>query len=649
MKPDFLTAAESFPPIRTMDDIEAIEKTPWSSYHFPDSTLEMIEASVQRRPEAVALRFLPTAENGEEGVCYSYRQFGERIRQAANAFIALGVGPEDVVSFMLPNLPQTHFTLWGGQAAGITNAVNPMLEPEHIAGILNGAGTKVLVALAPMPGADIWDKVVAIRDQVPSLQKVLYVDPCQFLPEAQAQAIRAALPLPVEDWCEDFDRLAGAQVSERVLSDRVIKPEDTASLFHTGGTTGVPKLAPHSHGNEVTNALMTAAAFQFNSDDVVLCGLPLFHVNAVIITGLGPLATGAEIVLATAGGFRTPGLVGRFWKLVEQHRVSFFSAVPAIYAGLLQVPFGDADVSSLKKSLSGGAALPKAVHERFEQLTGLVVVEGFGMTEGTCGSMLNPMAGERRSGSVGFRLPYTGARVVQLDEHGAYQRDCDTDEVGTLIISGPNVFAGYTDPEKNRDIWVQEGWFNTGDLARIDREGYFWLTGRSKDLIIRGGHNIDPQMIEDVLHQHPAVDMAAAVGKPCDRVGELPVAYVSLRAGTECTEAELLAFCDERIAERAAIPKNIWIIDAIPLTAVGKIFKPSLRLDAIERELTRVVSEELGGQTFSLRATSCKHHGQRVDVTLGESDRAGVGALTARLQAYPVHVEVHLAAESAGS
>lgn len=641
MKLDFLESAKSFPPIRTMADIEAIEQTPWSSFKLPENNLVMIEDSAQRTPDAIALRFLPTAKVGEEGVCYTYSQFCERIRQTANAFIQLGVGSEDVVSFMLPSLPQTHFTLWGGQAAGIVNAVNPLLEPDHIAGILNGAKTKVLVALAPTPDSDIWDKVVAIRNRVPSLEKVLFVDACQYLPEPQAKEVRSLFPLPTDEWCDDFDRLVNAQSGEKVFSDRVIRSEDTASLFHTGGTTGVPKLAPHSHANEVANALMSCHALNFNQQDVVLCGLPLFHVNAVIISGLGPLAAGAEIVMATARGFRTPGLLGRFWKLIEQHKVSFFSAVPAIYSGLLQVPKGDADVSSLKKSLSGGAALPKSVHQQFEEITGLALIEGFGMTEGTCGSILNPIAGERRSGSVGFRLPYTGARVVELDEEGRLLRDCDAEEVGTLIISGPNVFSGYTDPEKNQNIWVEKGWFNTGDLARFDRDGYFWLTGRSKDLIIRGGHNIDPQMIEDVLLQHPSVDMVAAVGKPCDRVGELPVAYVSLKGGEKCAEEELLAFCQSRIPERAAIPKDIWIVESIPLTAVGKIFKPTLRLDAIEREFFSVVSEEVGEHRFDLKAAACKVHGQRVDITLSEeaSDRAG--ALKTRLQGYPVYFELH--------
>ncbi|MGO1502913.1 MAG: AMP-binding enzyme, partial [Marinobacter sp.] len=283
------------------------------------------------------------------------------------------------------------------------------------------------------------------------------------------------------------------------------------------------------------------------------------------------------------------------------------------------------------------------VHENFERLTGLVLIEGFGMTEGTCGSLLNPIAGERRSGSVGLRLPYSGARAVRLDADGKFERDCAVDEVGSLVIRGPNVFSGYTDPEKNHDIWVDGDWFNTGDLARQDSDGYFWLTGRSKDLIIRGGHNIDPQMIEDVLHQHPAVGMAAAVGKPCEKVGELPVAYVSLKANSTCTEAELLEFCQERIPERAAVPKDIWIIDVIPLTAVGKTFKPTLRQDAIAKVFTKLLENQLGEHKFVLNVLDCKRYGQRVDITVSKSCEPQLANLEANLQRYPIHAEVHVA------
>jgi fatty-acyl-CoA synthase len=196
-------------------------------------------------------------------------------------------------------------------------------------------------------------------------------------------------------------------------------------------------------------------------------------------------------------------------------------------------------------------------------------------------SSVNPPFGERWVGSIGLRLPGQAMKAVLVDETGRYVRDCDANEVGQLVISGPNVFVGYTCPEQNHDIWIELGdgrnWLNTGDLGRCDADGYFWLTGRKKELIIRGGHNIDPAAIEEPLHRHPAVQVAAAVGRPDMHAGELPVAYVQLKPGAVTTEAELAEFLRHEINERAAFPKGIRIVDAMPLTGVGKIFKPALR------------------------------------------------------------------------
>jgi len=641
MGSDFIEKAASFPLIRHRDDIAVIEQTPWESFDLPGSTLAVIERTAQSRPNQTAMRFLMQGAPEENGITYSYGLFLEKILQTANAFHSLGIGSQDVVSFMLPSLPQTHFTLWGGEAAGIVNPINPLLEPEHIAGILNGAKSKVLVALAPFPESDIWAKVEEVKAQAPTLETVLFVDPCQYLDPDTAAAIRSQLPLPEHEWCHDFDKVVNQQPGHGLTSGRRIQPEDIASLFHTGGTTGTPKLAPHTHANEVANACMMQLTLPMQAEEVVLCGLPLFHVNAVIVTGLLPLLTGAQIVLATPGGFRTQTLMENFWAVVEKHKVNFFSAVPAVYAGLLQLPVGNRDISSLRRVLCGGAPLPRAVHTRFEALAGLPMVEGFGMTEGTCGSITNPIAGERKTGSIGLPLPYTQARAVILDDAGQWVRDCELNETGTLLIRGPNVFKGYTDESKNADIWIDGDWFNTGDLARIDENGYFWLTGRSKDLIIRGGHNIDPQMIEDVLHQHPAVEMAAAVGKPCDRVGELPVAYVSLNPSHGVDVATLMTFCQEHISERAAVPKDIWILDEIPLTAVGKVFKPTLRQDAIRRVFNGVLLARFPERAFVITVNQCKEHGMRADIYLENGNDADIDALSQALNAYPVHSEFH--------
>jgi fatty-acyl-CoA synthase len=562
--------------IRTLADIEAIERVPLAERQLPESTYAMIRQSALTFPDRPALIFFPDGEHYQASLQVTYRQLLGRIHQVANMLADLGVGPTDVVSLLLPNLPQTHFALWGAQAAGIVNPVNPLLSASQIADILRAARTKVLIALGPWPGSDIWEKVVTICPQVPSLTTVIQV---------------LGSPHPEKEWLS-FETLVEQYPASRLLSGRTIASDELAAYFHTGGTTGLPKLARHTHANEVFDAWAMTEIGDSGPEDVLLCGLPLFHVNAVHVTGLAPLNIGASIVLLGPTGYRDPGVIKHFWKIVEHYQATSFSGVPTLYTNLLRVPI-DADIHSLNMAVCGAAPMPIEVFTTFEQRTGMRILEGYGLTEATCASSTNPRYGERRVGSIGLRYPYQAMKAVVLDQYGGYVRDCQPDETGTIIMKGPNVFAGYVQEEQNTGLWIADGWLNTGDLGRQDEDGYFWLSGRIKDLIIRGGHNLDPAVIEEALYAHPAVALAAAVGKPDAYAGELPVAYVVLKAGATVTEQTLLDYAQQTVKERAAIPKSIVILDQMPVTAVGKIFKPPLRCDAVRRVYTETLSAVL--------------------------------------------------------
>ncbi|VEE17011.1 acyl-CoA synthetase [Ectopseudomonas mendocina] len=629
------------PLIRTLHDIELIESTPLSERDLPCSTFELIRRTAQASPNAPALSFILQGTAEETALRLSYAELLGKVTQTANAFHRLGLRPGKAVSFLLPNLPQTHYTIWGGEAAGIVNAINPLLDPEHIAELIHASDSELLVTLATFPGTDLWDKVHALRDQLPELKAILCVDMANLLPEPQRSALKAQRgPLP--DGVLDFDEAIAACPADHLESGRVIAADDIASYFHTGGTTGTPKLAPHSHGNEVAMAYSMNLVTRFGVGDVTLCGLPLFHVNGVIVTGLAAFIGGAEVLLATPQGYRNGTLISNFWKVIERHKVSFFSGVPTIYAGLLQVPSEGHDLSSLKYALCGAAPMPVELIRQFEAKTGLTLIEGYGLTEGTCGSCANPPAGERRPGSIGLPMPYCEVSIKVLDEQGGYVRDAEQNEIGNLCIRGATVFKGYLQASKNAGIWVDGDWFNTGDLGRVDADGYIWLTGRSKDLIIRGGHNIDPQMIEEALHKHPAVAMAAAVGKPDAKAGELPVVYVQLKPGSQANEAELLEHAAAHIPERAAIPKDAWIIDAIPLTAVGKTFKPALRFDAITRVYQAAVGEL--HPAARVEVLSDDKAGQLAHIHLPNQDQALAEAIGERLAGYAVGHRIHFAA-----
>lgn len=629
------------PLIRTLQDIEQIESTPLSDRDLPSSTFELIRRTAQTSPEAAALSFILQGTGEETPRRLNYAELLGKITQTANAFHRLGLRPGKAVSFLLPNLPQTHYTIWGGEAAGIVNAINPLLDPEHIAELIHASNSELLVTLAPFPGTELWDKVDALRDQLPELKAILCVDMANLLPEPQRSALKAQRGL-LPEGVLDFDETIAACPADHLESGRVITADDIASYFHTGGTTGTPKLAPHSHGNEVAMAYSMNLVTRFGVGDVTLCGLPLFHVNGVIVTGLTAFIGGAEVLLATPQGYRNTTLISNFWKVIARHKVSFFSGVPTIYAGLLQIPSEGHDLSSLKYALCGAAPMPVELIRQFEAKTGLTLLEGYGLTEGTCGSCANPPAGERRPGSIGLPMPYCEVRIKVLDEQGRYLRDAAQDEIGNLCIRGATVFKGYLQASKNAGIWVDGDWFNTGDLGRVDADGYIWLTGRSKDLIIRGGHNIDPQMIEEALHKHPAVAMAAAVGKPDEKAGELPVVYVQLKPGAQTSETELLEHAAAHIPERAAVPKDAWIIDAIPLTAVGKTFKPALRFDAIARVYQAAVDELHPDVRVEVLVDD--KAGQLAHIHLPNQDQALAANIAERLSGYAVGHRIHFAA-----
>ncbi|MFN9586615.1 MAG: acyl-CoA synthetase [Pseudomonadaceae bacterium] len=629
------------PLIRTLQDIEQIESTPLSDRDLPSSTFELIRRTAQTSPEAAALSFILQGTGEETPLRLNYAELLGKITQTANAFHRLGLRPGKAVSFLLPNLPQTHYTIWGGEAAGIVNAINPLLDPEHIAELIHASNSELLVTLAPFPGTELWDKVDALRDQLPELKAILCVDMANLLPEPQRSALKAQRGL-LPEGVLDFDETIAACPADHLESGRVITADDIASYFHTGGTTGTPKLAPHSHGNEVAMAYSMNLVTRFGVGDVTLCGLPLFHVNGVIVTGLTAFIGGAEVLLATPQGYRNTTLISNFWKVIARHKVSFFSGVPTIYAGLLQIPSEGHDLSSLKYALCSAAPMPVELIRQFEAKTGLTLLEGYGLTEGTCGSCANPPAGERRPGSIGLPMPYCEVRIKVLDEQGRYLRDAAQDEIGNLCIRGATVFKGYLQASKNAGIWVDGDWFNTGDLGRVDADGYIWLTGRSKDLIIRGGHNIDPQMIEEALHKHPAVAMAAAVGKPDEKAGELPVVYVQLKPGAQTSETELLEHAAAHIPERAAVPKDAWIIDAIPLTAVGKTFKPALRFDAIARVYQAAVDELHPDVRVEVLVDD--KAGQLAHIHLPNQDQALAANIAERLSGYAVGHRIHFAA-----
>jgi fatty-acyl-CoA synthase len=302
------------------------------------------------------------------------------------------------------------------------------------------------------------------------------------------------------------------------------------------------------------------------------------------------IAAGAHVVFPTPAGYRGEGVFDNLWKLIERWKVTYLIAVPTALSALMQRPI-NADVTTLRGTFSGSAPLPVELYKRFEAATGVQIVEGYGLTEATCLVSINPPEGVKKIGSVGFPFPYTDLRILTTDGAGGV-RACETDEVGEICVANPGVVTGatYTEADKNQGLFWGDH-LRTGDLGRLDAEGYLFITGRAKDLIIRGGHNIDPAQIEDAMMSHPAVAFAGAVGQPDAHAGELPCVYVELVKGASTSIEDLTAHARAHIPERAALPKHVEILPALPKTAVGKVRKPDLRVLAIARVLNDALAQ----------------------------------------------------------
>ncbi|MFI8615878.1 acyl-CoA synthetase [Acidovorax sp. NPDC077693] len=563
--------------IRSLADVERLEARPLAEALPVQSTYEIFCNAAHAFGDKTALTFLPTADPHDTPLRWSFNDLLAGIHQTANLLHTLGVGPQDAVAVLLPGCLEYHLALWGGEAAGIVQPLNPMLTDEKIAAMMALARAKVLIAWGDERtdgDAGLWAKALRLRGQVPTLTTVLRVAPHGEVGSTVASA--AALPHGVMDFAART-----AQPADHLVSRRRIAATDIAAYFHTGGTTGAPKLARHSHGAQVFTAWGSVQMQGITPGDVGINGYPLFHVAGVLPGSLAALSAGVETIIPTTGLFRNREVIANYWRLAERYRCTYLSAVPTVLAALANVPLDGADIRSLRYCRTGAAILAPELAARFERLFGLHVHESLGMTEMAGISTITPPGVEAPAGCVGWRLPYTRLRIVALDAHGnASDQDMPPGEAGMVLFKSPNLFSGFLDAADTAKAFTPDGWLATGDLGFVDGEGRLHLSGRSKDLIIRSGHNIDPKVIEDALGAHPAVQLCAAVGAPDAYAGELPVVYATLVPGAEATEAELLAFTAERVDEAVARPRWVQVLDTMPVTNVGKIFKPELRLRA---------------------------------------------------------------------
>ncbi|MCS6806963.1 MAG: long-chain-fatty-acid--CoA ligase [Acidobacteriota bacterium] len=467
----------------------------------------------------------------------SYGQLHELTNRVARGLLELGVNKGDKVCVMLTNRPEfVYLFLATPKLGAVLVPINVLLKAEEVQYIVNNSDATTMVT-----ESKFLPLIEAIRPVCPQLKQIVVVGD-----DAPAGML-------------SFTELLAAPPDEL---DVPISPDDEMGIIYTSGTTGKPKGVVLTQGNYYINSWQGAMVSGMNADERAMCILPLFHVNGQVVTILMPMQGGGSMILTEGFSPKT------FFENLARYRATTFSGVPTVYSILLNLPDADQyDLSSLRMCICGAAPMPVEVFTRFEEKFHAKIIEGYGLSEGTCASTINPVEGKRKIGSIG--LPFPGQELAIVDDNG---QPLPAGQVGEIIIRGRNVMKGYyKNPEATAQT-IRNGWLYTGDLGYYDEEGYFYIVGRKKEMIIRGGVNIYPQEIEQVLYQHPKVKEAAVIGLPDPIWGEEVGACLILKEGETWDAADVIAYCQSRLADFKC-PRRVFFVDSFPRTATGKIQK----------------------------------------------------------------------------
>ncbi|MEM7242613.1 MAG: acyl-CoA synthetase [Pseudomonadota bacterium] len=614
--------------ISTYQDVLKFEASNDVETLWPENTIyERLALNAREIGDKPAISFHLLANPRGNTETLTWAELHEKVTQFANYLRSIGVRKDDAVALIMPSSTEMVITLLASMTVGIAAPINPTLNPEKIAQILKASNAKVLVTLKSFPKSNLAQIGAYAASMVPEVHTIVEVDLGEHLKGVRKSLLSYIRPKEtfeheamVVDFREIMSFQRGSDLSFEDTDDR----GRICSYFHTGGTTGAPKIVQHNQFGAMYNGWMLSKMV-LGDDEIIVSPLPLFHVFAFYPILMGAIFGRAHLILPTPAGYRGEGVIENFWKLVAYWKATFFVAVPTAIIALNQVKV-NADISTLKSVFCGSAPMPVSAFQKFRETTGVEILEGYGMSEATCVVSANPPKGERRIGSVGFPLPYFDVRVANFDDDGKLAQICGIDEIGEICVASPTILNGktYTEAEKNKDLFVEGKFMRTGDLGRIDGDGYIWLTGRSKDVINRGGNNIDPQMIEEVAMSHPMIRLAGAVGQPDRNAGELPCLYVELEQpkGRETLPSldEIHDYIEGEIGDPMAMPKYIEIVPEIKTTAVGKTFKPLLR----KRAILRVFRARLEEEMIAVDAVDVGDHPQKGPIVLLQKSNANV-------------------------
>jgi long-chain acyl-CoA synthetase len=516
---------------------------------YPTAPLQvLLQKTAQKHPRNTAMVYGKST--------FTYAQLDLLTNQFANALLKLGVSQGDRVALYLPNIPQYVIAYFGAlQAGAAVTAISPLHREREIEHQLTDSGAKTIVTL------DSLAPVVNNVRKKTALESVIVSGVDDYNSTTEPQSIPDTLqfkPL-VENAAADM------------LNSQINPDVDLAALQYTGGTTGTAKGAMLTHKNLVSNALAFASWIQGVIQDTFLVALPLFHIYGMTTSMTVPVSLGAKMILVPKFD------PAKMLDTIQQHKVTVFCGVPTMYAALVTNPeLGKYDLTSIRVCISGASPLPPQVQKRFMEVTGGFLAEGYGLTEASPVTHCNPVDKTMKLvkvGSIGLPIADTEAKIVNLETGG---KTLDSGEIGELAVRGPQVMKGYWKKPDETALVLCDGWLLTGDIARMDDDGYFYITDRKKDLIKYKDYSVYPREIEDILYEHPAVRLCAVVGEPDPAVGEIPKAYVVLKECAIASKEEIMAFVNDKVAPYKAI-RIIELRSELPISSSGKVLRRQLK------------------------------------------------------------------------
>jgi long-chain acyl-CoA synthetase len=523
----------------------------------------LLTDSAKKQPSKVCIHY--------QGRDLTYAQVDEISSRFASALVSLGLKKGDRVAIFLPNIPQLVFAFFGTlKAGGIAVMCNPTYKERELEHQISDAGAEIVVAFRTVvKGLDLYNALEACRGRL-KLRHVITACATDYLPPLKRRlaGFAGVKDVPRPDTLNFVELIRANRPIERLAE--VDPVNDLAVLQYTGGTTGVAKGAMLTHYNLVSNAGYGAAVFPVTGNDVSLCVLPLFHIYGMTSAMNMALYSGATLVLLPS--FH----VDEVAKTIQKLKVTLFMGAPAMYIAINSKPnAGNFNLHSVRACVSGGSALPPAVRKKFMSLTGGQLVEGYGLSETSPVTNVNPLVGGVvKDGSIG--PPFSGTDEKVVDPENRY-RSLPTGEIGELAVKGPQVMKGYWNQKAETDAVLEDGWFLTGDLAKMDEDGYFYIVDRKKDMINVGGFKVYPREVEDLLFEHPDIKEAGVVGIPDSFSGEVVKAFVVLKdPSKKLTEQDIIDFCSNRLAKFKA-PKKVEFVSELPKTLIGKVLRRKLR------------------------------------------------------------------------